>query len=137
MSKITLDEYLMGRDKVAPLTKEQKTNAQKLLDSVNKLLSFFNKPVKVSSGYRPAQINKSVGGAAQSAHMTCEAVDLADPNSELARWCLKNLDKIKECGLYLEDPRWTPTWVHLQIRAPKSNNTVFIPNSSPPSRQNV
>lgn len=134
---LTEKEFLMGRDKQSPLTEEMKKNTQKLLSAVNKLLSFYGKKVSISSGYRPASINSSVGGAQGSAHQTCEAVDIADPKSEFAKWCMANQDKIKECGLYLEDPRWTPTWVHLQIRPPKSGKLVFVPNSSPPLRQTV
>ena len=32
----------------------------------------------------------------------------------------------------MEDPRWTPTWLHVQTIPPKSGRVVFIPNSSPP-----
>lgn len=130
-------DILMGREKLAPLTKEMEKNLENLLEAVNKLLKIYNKPVKVSSGYRPPQINANVGGVKLSAHQTCEAVDIADPNNEFAKWCLNNLKHVKECGLYLEDPRWTPTWVHLQIRRPASGKLVFVPDNSPPKNPKI
>ena len=31
----------------------------------------------------------------------------------------------------MEDPQWTPTWVHLQIVPPGSRRRVYIPSSKP------
>jgi hypothetical protein len=53
--------------------------------------------------------------------MSCQAVDFADPNGEFKKWCLDNFDLIKKVGLYMEDPAFTPTWVHLQTRPTKNN----------------
>lgn len=125
--KLTLQEYLMGRDKQNPITLDQLNNANKLLLAVNSLLAHYNKPVTISSGYRPMSINAKVGGAKLSAHITCEAVDIADPNQELANWCLNNIPLLEKYGLYLENPAHTPTWVHLQIRKPRSGNRIFNP----------
>lgn len=125
--KLTLQEYLMGRDKQNPITLDQLNNANKLLLAVNSLLAHYNKPVTISSGYRPMSINAKVGGAKLSAHITCEAVDIADPNQELANWCLNNIPLLEKYELYLENPAHTPTWVHLQIRKPRSGNRIFNP----------
>ena len=61
-----------------------------------------------------------------SAHLTGEGVDIAD-DGELQRWLKVNVKKLKELGLYVEDFSATPTWVHIQNRAPKSGNTFFKP----------
>lgn len=61
-----------------------------------------------------------------SAHLTGEAVDIAD-NGELQKWLKKNMKKMEELGLYAEDFSATPTWVHLQKRAPKSGKRFFLP----------
>lgn len=124
---ITKDDYLMGRDKLSPLSPEMVQKMHILLERVNKLLSLYGNEVKVSSGYRPAQINQSIGGAKQSAHMTCEAIDLVDPNAHLCNWILNNLHLLKQLGLFTENPVFTKGWVHLQIRPTKSGNLVFLP----------
>jgi hypothetical protein len=121
----TRKEILMGRDVANPLTPEMESNLTKLIEALSIVRHAYGKPLQVSSGYRPSDINKAAGGANRSAHMTCQACDLVDSNREFANWCINNLNILKQAGLYLEDPRWTPRWVHLQIRRPGSGNRVF------------
>ena len=45
---------------------------------------------------------------------------------------LQRIDALQEIGLWMEDPQWTPTWVHLQIVPPGSRRRVYIPSSRPP-----
>jgi uncharacterized protein YcbK (DUF882 family) len=123
--KVTHSEILMGRDKESPLSPEQKANLDRLVVAVNVIRQAYGKPMKVSSGYRPAVYNLKAGGAKRSAHLTCEAVDFVDVDGELAKWCIKNIQLLEKAGLYLENPEFTPTWVHLQTRPTK--NRIFIP----------
>lgn len=122
---ISRDEVLMGRDKQYPLDSELENNLGLLLTALNKLRAIYGKPMYVTSGYRPGNFNAAAGGAKKSAHMSCQAVDFKDADKKLRDWCLNNLKVLEECGLYLEDPSYTPTWIHLQIRPTK--NRVFKP----------
>lgn len=122
---ITAKEILMGRDSAEPLTQEMCYNLFDLLPRVNLVRFHYNKPLYVSSGYRPPSINASVGGAKRSSHLLCMAVDFADTDGEFAKWCLANMDIIKKAGLYFEHPNYTKGWVHLQSRSTKNN--PFIP----------
>lgn len=70
-------------------------------------------------------------GATSSTHKTGHAVDRFDPSRQFAAWCIAHQDVLKEHGLYMEDPRWTPSWVHLQDVPPKSGNIVYIPSTDP------
>lgn len=124
--KITEAEYWMGRDVANPPTPEIRANVEKLLIALNLIRDLYGKPMKVSSGYRPAAANAAAGGAKHSCHLTCEACDFADPDRKLIQWCLRNLDILEKAGLYLESPVNTPTWVHLQTRPPKSGKRVFL-----------
>lgn len=125
---ITREEVLMGRDKDYPLDTEQEVNLEHLLECLNKFRKAYGKPMVVSSGYRPAAVNAKVKGAAKkSNHIMCLACDFRDLDGSLDEWCLQNLDVLEECGLYLESPLHTPNWCHLQAKAPKSGNRVFIP----------
>lgn len=125
---ITREEILMGRDKAYPLDEEQKENLEKLLIALNMFRKLYGKPMVVSSGYRPAQINAVVEGAAKkSNHIKCLACDFRDSDGELDKWCMENLDVLERCGLYLEDPNYTNGWCHLQAIAPPSKKRVFIP----------
>lgn len=131
----------MGRDKAFPITPEMSDNLDKLIAALNPIRAAWNKPLVISSGYRPSSINSSVGGAKASAHMMCQAVDIVDKDGKLAEWLLQNLTLLEKHGIFMEDPRYTITlsrdntrfsgWVHLDIRGPKSGKRVFIPYSGP------
>ncbi len=83
---------------------------------------------KVRSGYRPPEINATTPGASKNSnHMYCRAVDLEDIHGHLGAWCMENLDLLAHFELWLEDPRFTPTWVHLQSVPPRSLSRVFQP----------
>lgn len=136
----TRSEILMGREKAAPLTPEMEKNLDNLIYAMSRVREAYGQPLVVSSGYRPSSINSSVGGAKQSAHQSCQAVDILDKDGYFASWCMNNLDTLKESGILgLEDPRYTGIfdmegnrvsgWVHLDIRGAKSGTFVFIPSA--------
>lgn len=127
----------MGRDKTHPdeLTDEIIKNAQITVDRTNELLARAGRSDvhEVRSGWRPSGINEATSNAAShSRHLTGQAVDLADDDRTLATWCVDNLDDLAAVGLWMEDPRWTPTWVHLQVVPPKSQKTVYQPSTAKP-----
>ena len=134
---ITLDAYWKGRDTeyANELTDEIRANAQVTVDRANELLARAGRSDihSVNSGWRPMAINDATANsAARSKHLSAEAADLPDADRTIATWCVDNLDVLKEIGLWMEDPRWTPTWTHVQIVPPKSGKRVFIPSSAPP-----
>lgn len=139
MYKYTMDEFLMGRDKDYPIDEDIKLNAAHTLSRVNEFMAFFYeknpnaKKRPITSGYRPAAINdKTANSAKKSNHQICLACDIADADRVLARFCLANMDKLVELGLWLEDFRYTKTWTHFQIVSPKSGKRIFVPSLNPP-----
>lgn len=148
MTEITLEQYMMGRDKKYPdeLLPEYIENATRLLEKVNALLeeivteqvtitdtivTFEIHPVNkslVSSGWRPPQVNASTSGAApKSKHMTCNAIDIYDPDGDLDDYLMDNTSLLKKYGLSMEHPSATKGWCHLQQIPPRSGKTVFYP----------
>jgi hypothetical protein len=109
------------------LTFELMENAIDTVEKVNHLLEQFGSHRKVTSGYRPAAINASVGGAKKSNHMICKACDLEDADGKLDQFCLDNPNILMALGLYQEHPSATKGWCHVQTVAPKSGNRVFYP----------
>lgn len=82
------------------------------------------------SGWRPAAVNAGVPGAAtHSTHITGEAVDIADSDGSLRAWVARNLGELERLGLYMEDGRTTPTWLHVQTKPPASGHHVYIPSA--------
>ena len=134
---ITRNEILMGREKEFPLTAELEKNLEKLLKALNQFREIYGKPMHVSSGYRPGAFNESAGGAKKSNHMICLACDFVDVDSSLDSYCVANQDILEQCGLYLEHPKWTNTWCHLQCVKPASGKRIFVPSSQEPTKQKL
>lgn len=129
---VTIKQYFMGRDIAFPedYNEEIRKNAERLIYKVNGLLTDLRvERVRVSSGWRPATVNRRIGGAKRSLHLNGKAIDLADSNKELARRILDNRGLLKKWGLWLENTEHTDTWVHLDIgiRAPRPGGNIFKP----------
>lgn len=127
---ISKKEILMGRDVEYPkdYTKEISDNVDKLLIALNKFRAIYGKPMTVTSGWRPPSVNASIANAAKrSNHMLGLACDFADADGSLDKYCMENLNVLKDLGLYLEHPDATKGWCHLQVVSPKSGNRVFRP----------
>jgi len=136
MEILTLQDWLMGRDTEYPAdySKEIEQNALDLIKRVNGLLNDLEiRQITVSSGWRPPEINKSIGGSVKSNHVIGKAVDIVDDKEQsIAKRILENPDLLKKHGLWLEDPDYTKgkrtNWVHLDTKS-RSKRSVnkFIP----------
>ena len=63
--------------------KEVVENLNKLVENVlDPLREKYGKPIMVSSGYRCEKLNKAVGGAAKSQHLTGKAADIMVVNKD-------------------------------------------------------
>lgn len=127
---ITLKDFYMGRDTQykSDLTEEVVAHATALLPKVNQLLTHFGQDRKVNSGWRPKTVQMAVNPKApNSKHVTGDAIDLEDKDGCLKEWCVQNQAVLAACGLWMEDPKSTPTWVHVQQLPPKSGNRIFVP----------
>lgn len=120
---ISRAEILMGRDREFPLTSELEANLAALLEAVNKLRTLYGKPMLVSSGYRPGHFNSDAGGAKNSCHLLCMAVDFHDADHAIYDFCTDVV--LEQCGLYKEDKSSTASWLHCQTRA--TSNRTFRP----------
>lgn len=130
---ISKDEMLQGRDVqyASDYTQEISDNLDKFLLLINQVRSAWAKPMHVNSGWRPPSINASTPGAStNSKHMQGLAIDISDVDGSLWSWVLQNLELMKQLGLYMEDRRWTPTWVHFGFGPPSSGHRIFVPNKN-------
>jgi len=72
-------------------------------------------------------------GAPHSSHKEAHAVDVYDPKRLFAAWCVLSVERLKAAGIRaVEDPRWTPTWVHLDVIPRMSGKFFFIPDATLP-----
>ena len=88
-------------------------------------------PVRINSGYRSPQLNKKVGGAPTSNHLTGCAADIRVTGMEqLIRYAAILLDYADETGqefdeLLLEKNRYGAIWLHFAVR-PKDNRRKIM-----------
>jgi hypothetical protein len=120
-----LGQHLAGHE--MELTEDIKTNAAIICDKANQLIAAFGEDRGLRSGWRPAAINKSAGGATRSKHMTGHAVDIEDNDGCLDAFCRQNIGLLEQLELWLEDEVATPTWCHIQCVPPRSGHRFFIP----------
>ena len=103
-----------------------KRNLEDLRRKINAL--GYQPPMRATSCLRSIESQQKINPSAMgSSHLYGCAVDVADPDGKLAAWVKANKAKLEQCGLWVEDPKYTKGWVHFQTYAPKSFNRFFIP----------
>ena len=105
-----------------------KRNLEDLCRKINKL--GFQPARYASSCLRSLKDQQRINPSAMgSSHLYGCAVDVADPDGGLTRWVQTSVGRAKlvECGLWVEDPKYTNGWLHLSSYMPKSGNRIFIP----------
>lgn len=114
---ITASGKYPERLKHPELTTEVIKNIDTLIIKVNAFLQDLGiTNIKVSSGFRPSEVNAGTKGAAKkSYHMIGMAVDLEDPHGDLDKLIKSKPELLDKYELWLENPDSTPTWTHLDI----------------------
>lgn len=85
-------------------------------------------PVRISSGFRSAALNKAVGGVANSQHTTGQAADITigSSNQKIFIDCIrKNLNFDQ---LILEHNNKGIYWLHVSYRSDGKNRKQYIDN---------
>lgn len=103
-------------------------NLEDLCRKVNAL--GYKPPMRASSCLRSIKDQQRINPKAMgSSHLYGCAVDISDPDGKLKSWLQTESGNLAliNCGLWAEDYKSTPTWVHLQSYSPKSMNRVFRP----------
>ena len=133
--KVTLKEVITTNNKypaeldyvISHLSENTIQNFSHLMKVLNIIRQEYNKPMCVSCGFRNPEHNIRVGGSPNSLHCLGGACDIRDPNGELDKWLINHKDFLRSNHIYVEHPFYTKGWAHIQYKAPRSNNTFFIP----------
>ena len=99
---------------------------QTLVVLLQAIREHFNKPITITSGYRTAAHNKSVGGAKSSQHLLGKAADIqvADTTVEaVAAYAESLMPDWGGVGRYPVKAGRTKGWVHVDTRPNKSRWT--------------
>ena len=105
-----------------------KRNLEDLCRKINAL--GYQPPMRATSCLRSIKDQQRINQSAMgSSHLYGCAVDIADADGKLKAWLQTDAGNLAliNCGLWAEDYKSTPTWVHLQIYAPASFSRVFKP----------
>ena len=91
----------------------------------------FNTPIYVSSGYRSSALNKKIGGAKNSQHLTGEAMDIDQDNTgssvsnvQIFNWIRANL--IFDQLIWEYGNSSSPDWVHVSFSVNGTNRRQVL-----------
>ena len=102
-----------------------KLNLTKLIDNVlDPLRTAYRKPIYVNSGYRCEELNRLVGGAKNSQHMTGKAADITAGNKEENR---KLFELVRKLGLDYDQliDEQNYSWVHVSYTEDFNINEIL------------
>ena len=95
-------------------------NLIELAKNLQVLRDEVKKPIKITSGYRPAELNAKVGGATKSRHITGEAADFKI-EGYTPKQVAAIIEKLIASGKMKEGGLGTyRTWVHYDTRNTKA-----------------
>ena len=107
-------------------------NMKRLCGWLEALRERAGTPIIINSGYRSPQLNKKIGGVANSNHTTGCASDIRVKDEEqLIRFANIILDYAKESHqefdeLLIEKNRYGAIWLHLAVRPKENRHKVRI-----------
>lgn len=98
---------------------EVEQNIEELLEVLDDLREHYGKPIKITSGYRCAALNKLVGGSPTSAHVIGYAADLRPVGdtfenfkASVLKWLKKSKVKFDQCII---ERNKSTQWVHFGL----------------------
>lgn len=104
---------------------DEAENLKALVDNVlDPLREWYGKPVYVNSGYRCPQLNRAVGGAADSQHMKGEAADITAGSPAENRRLFSYIRKNLPFDQLIDESRYA--WIHVSYRRDGGNRRQVL-----------
>jgi hypothetical protein len=107
-------------------TAEHIENLKALAENIfQPIRDHFGVPIRISSGYRSAALNKKIGGAKVSQHLSGEALDLDNDNTsitnkEIFDFIVENLDFDQVIN------EFDYSWVHVSYTTKRKNRKQIL-----------
>lgn len=100
-------------------------NMTRLIDVVlDPLREAYGEAITVNSGYRSPALNKAVGGAKNSQHMTGEAADITVGTKEGNKWLFEYIRDNLPYDQLIDE--YDYSWVHVSLDADMCNRREII-----------
>lgn len=111
-----------------PDTEQQKRLEDLCIAILEPVRAHFGRPVRISSGFRSAALNRAIGGSQRSQHSKGEAADFeisGVDNRRVAKWIEANLpfDQLILEGAKRSDPN--AGWIHVSFRREGARKSVL------------
>ena len=104
---------------------DEKENLKSLsIHILQKIRNHYERPVRVTSGYRSPELCEAIGSSAKSQHAKGEAADFeisGVDNFDLAIWISKNLDFDQLISEFYVEGDGDSGWVHCSYKADGTN----------------
>ena len=114
----------------------ERYNERYVLDQTTPGPSYLGgEPIRINSGYRSPQLNRKIGGAATSNHLTGCAADIKVAGMEQAlRYAVILMDYADESKqefdeLLIEKNRYGAIWVHFAVRPSNNRRKITFINA--------
>ena len=110
-------------------------NLKRLCTWLEVLRERYGEPIRINSGYRSPQLNRKIGGAPTSNHLTGCAADIRVAGMEQAlRYAVILLDYADESKqefdeLLIERNRYGAIWVHFAVRPSNNRRKILFINA--------
>ena len=123
MKYFTIEELCKTSHKVDNKpNEEQKANMEYLINNIlDKARETLGMPIKVTSGFRSVELNKKVGGAANSQHTKGEAADLTCYDNKKLFNILKKLG-----GFDQLINEFNYSWIHVSVKRNGENKNEVL-----------
>ena len=114
---------------------ESIANLKRLCQWLEVLRERAGTPIRINSGYRSPQLNRKIGGVANSNHLTGCAVDIRVSGMEqLIRYAAILLDYAEESHqdfdeLLIEKNRYGAIWLHFAVRPSGNRRKILFINA--------
>ena len=110
-------------------------NMKRLCQWLEVLRERAGTPIRINSGYRSPQLNRKIGGVANSNHLTGCAVDIrVNGMEQLIRYAAILLDYAEESHqdfdeLLIEKNRYGAIWLHFAVRPSGNRRKILFINA--------
>ena len=102
-----------------------RANIIKTATVLDKIRAHFNRPIKVTSGYRPKMYNDFISGATFSSHISGRAVDFQVKNRQASDVRAELVKMLDDLDIRLENH--SGDWNHIDLDVNKSQSRFFKP----------